>query len=209
MKSIKILGLALCAVLATSAFAAASALALPEYSKTKVKFTSTSGESILKTGGTTVTCKKDTDTGEITTSTESTSKVTFTECTGPFGASCNSPGAKSGVIETASLTSKLGYINKSKKEVGELLKPTSGTNFVTIECFGIKSETTGSVIGRITPVNTKSTKSTLSFKESGGKQEVTKFEGESGTNTLKAFGEEATETSTDEITTAEALEIKA
>jgi hypothetical protein len=209
MKRFRILGLALVAVFAMSAVAATAASALPEYSKFPVKFTGTSGTSVLKAGGTTVTCTSDTAEGTIATATTTTSKVTYTKCTGPFSAECKSPGAKGGEIKTAELTGTLGYLNKTKKEVGVLLKPKTGTNFVTIECFGIKTETTGSIIGQVTPVNTKSTKSKLVFATKEGKQALTKFEGESGTNVLKAFGSEATLETTEEITAAEELEIKA
>lgn len=170
MKSIKIMGLCLVAVFVTSAVAVAGASAAkPEfrYTGTNRTFTSTSGAGTLfAKNGAEVHCVSDTDTGEIA-SPSGTDKVenvvvTFSECTLKLLGktfTCQS-GSTAGLIDTNKLEGQLGYINKTNKEVGLVLKPQSpATVFAEFECVNgstkEKIAVNGEVIGKITPVNTE------------------------------------------------------
>jgi hypothetical protein len=76
-----------------------------------------------------------------------------------------------------------------------------------------RARASGEVIGEITPVNKKTKTFTLSFKQSKGKQAITKFEG-GATEILEsslnggAF-EQSGEETTDTLTLTEEAEIKA
>lgn len=210
MRSIKYAGAIVAAVLATSVVGVAGAsAALPEFS-TSGTFTGTSGAGKLETvGGSTVTCKKDKSSGSFSGKTVSNVKVTFEECEttlfGFFPVSCTN-------IVTKTLSGELGYINKSTKTVGLDLKPASGSELANTECGGVTIVVDGSVIGQITPTKTKTTKYTLTYTQSEGKQTIQKFEG-GPTDTLSASVgggafEEAGEETTESITATEG-EIKA
>jgi hypothetical protein len=84
-----------------------------------------------------------------------------------------------GFKTTTTLIGRLGYLNKTSKEVGLLLEPM-GSRVAKCESSIIGAgELTGSVLGKITPVNTLSKTLTLAFKQTKGVQEFEKFEGES------------------------------
>lgn len=211
MRIAKTLILGLVAAFALSAVAAASASAtLPEFSNYPVKFESKSGKSILEASKEKIECTKDTNKGEITGPKTDVVVVTFEGCTTASGlVECGTKGT----IKTNELESELGYINAANKEVGLSLKPkTSGGLFAEFECAGVKIKVKGSIIGKITPVNTLTSTFELVFKCVSGKQEIEKFEG-GLTDVLEVEKggklEEGCETSTDTITTATAGEIKA
>jgi hypothetical protein len=222
---IKMVGLALAAVFAMSAIAAASAsAALPELvnkeGKELVKkgFVSTSGTSVFETkSGEKVTCKADTDKGEITGPKTDKAKITFTGCEA-FGLKCNSKGAKAGEI-ILEVTSKYFYINKEKHEVGILLTLTAE---LTIECTAFqKLKVKGSTFCAVSPVNKLSTGGTITCKQTKGVQEPTELINEAGgkekapiTETkgegLKSFAfEQSGLTSTDTLTFEEEVELRA
>ncbi|HST33081.1 MAG TPA: hypothetical protein VLJ80_06120 [Solirubrobacteraceae bacterium] len=218
MKPLRLMGLTLIAacVMAGAASASASA-ALPEFLKTGPTLTGTSGASTLETkSGTKVTCTAGKNTGTITgVKTVSKIVVTFTGCKSS-GFACKTPTAASGELITTELTGTLGYTNTAKKEVGVKLAPTAGGKFIEFECVGgiIKVQVTGSVIGALTPVNTLSTKSTLTFKQTKGVQALTKFEGEKEESFLKTSigggaAEQSGQESTSALVTSEADEVKA
>jgi hypothetical protein len=217
MQRLKVVRLVLLAAFAVSIVSVASAsAALPEFTGPFPKtFTSTSGKGALETvGGKTVTCTSDTtDEGKITGEKTATAVVLFSGCKSGI-VSCNSPGQAAGVIDTVPLTGTLGYISKAEKRVGLLLVPTTGELFVEFECTGFaKSKVKGAVIGELTPVNKKTKTFTLAFKQTKGKQAITKFEG-GATEILEsslnggAF-EQAGEETTDTLTLTEEGEIKA
>jgi hypothetical protein len=81
-----------------------------------------------------------------------------------------------GEVVFKSLTGEIGYINKTKKEVGVDLKPESGSYLTEFECGELKLRLAGSVIGRISPINIMSKDTEFKFSGSGGKQEIEKFE---------------------------------
>lgn len=191
-----LLAVALCALAASAASASA---ALPEFSSTKISkgehvtFTDTSGESRLETAAhNPVICKASTSKGEITgPKTVGGATVTYTGCTQGV-ANCQNEGT--GVIKTNPLTGTLSYISESEKRVKETLKPESGTEFVKFKCGTVGVIVTGSVSGEAKPVNISQTTGELIFAKAGG---------------LVAFSEAATLTSTDKITFAEAVALKA
>ena len=170
---------ALCGLCALGGATSASA-ANPEFLPASGTFLSTSGVGQLQTsGGTKVGCTSDKDKGLIS-GPESVDNVlvTFHGCkTGIF--TCTSGTEPSGLITTKELSGLLGWINKSALTVGLDLAPTSGTEFVEFNCAGelVKVKVRGSVIGKVTPLNTKTTSGLLTYKQSGGVQELTKFEG--------------------------------
>lgn len=238
MKHLRILGLAVAAVLALSAVAASGAsAALPEFTGPFPKaFTSTSGKGTLETkAGRKVTCEADTNTGKITGAKSDEATVKFTGCkiekTG-VTLTCTSPGAKEGEI-VVEVLSTLVYIKEAApKEVGIVLKPKTGTTFVTFKCvgksiFGTVEESVtvrGEVIGVITPINTLTSTFTLAFKQTKGVQEPTEYENEkkekvkailetegvgTGTGSETWSFEQSGETTTDTLTTSETTEIKA
>lgn len=222
MTRVRMLGLALVAALAVTAVAVSSASAATCSTKPCFTgpypntFTSKSGAGTLETvGGTKVKCSSDsTEGGEITgEKTDKVKSVVFKGCESS-GFKCSTSGAASGEIKTSELESTLGYINKSTKEVGIELKPKGGGNFATFECTAfVKVTVKGSVIAVITPINTETTKYTLKFTQTKGKQTPQNLEGQSK-DTLEssvdggAFEESGEETS-DELTLAKTAKIEA
>ncbi len=185
-----------------------------------VDFTSTSGAGSLVAGSNKINCTKDTNEGE-TTSPKTIGKVlfAFTGCKLETSSECKSKGAKVEEIMTAKLKGALGYINKSTKLVGVKLEPESGSEYTEgeIECAGKKIKVTGSIIGRITPINTKSATSILTFTRSGTKQgvELIEIEGKDLTgiklqSSLNGgMAEEAAEETLDTITFKHEVELMA
>jgi hypothetical protein len=220
MKRVRTIGLALTAVLAICAISATAATAaLPEFS-TSGTFTSTSGAGTLETTSPheTVKCKSDTTNGTFT-SPKAVSKVevAFKGCKatvlGFIEVECKTSGASAEEIRTTALKGSLGYLNAAKKEAGLELEPES-TTFAAFECAGEKIEVKGHVICKLTPVNTKTSKLTLTCEQSGGVQKYTAFEGGPSSQILEtkvASGSfrQSAEEATDSITTSPEGEIEA
>lgn len=181
MKRMSIAGLSLLAALAIGAAATASAsAALPEFSGPFPKaFSGKGGTVAIETvGKVKATCTGSTTTGEVTGAKQGKTTLTLTGC-GAAGLTCASKGAKEGEIVSNVLNVTLGYINKALKEVGVDLKPAKGP-ITTFTCGPATIVVTGSVIGRITPVNKKVNAGkpfTLTFKQAKGKQKPNKLEG--------------------------------
>ena len=225
MKRIRVIGLALVAVLAISAVASATASAAkPEFVFAGIKkgLKGKSGAGTLETvSKEKVTCAKSTNGGEIEGGNGSKKVtgvvVTFTGCVSS-GFKCSTTGAAAGEIVTKSLSGELGYINKAAKTVGVDLAPTGGGEFVEFNCAGgiVKVKVKGSVIGQITPVNKKVLTTehfTLTFTQTSGKQAIEKFEGglkdtlETSKNGNPFEG--SAEAATAEVTGEETIEISA
>lgn len=187
MRYLKMLGLAGLAALAVMAIVGAGTAsasqpkAEPEGGTFPVEFSGTGGAGKLETvaEGTkvrTVNCEGNKSSGKISSATSATNvSVKFTGCTatGPFGIklACTSPGAASGEIVTSTLKGTLFYIKAGSSEVGIDLEPASGTQFAEFTCGGVqKIVVTGSVVGKLTPVNTLTNTFTLSFTQTAGKQ---------------------------------------
>jgi hypothetical protein len=173
MHRIKLVGLAILAVLALSAFASATASAEdPEFSPGAegTPFEGTSGKGTLTASGGTITCEKDTTKGELTTEHKlANATVDFSECSAfsIFGA--KSLEDKEGVI-LVKVNLHLCYINKAKKEVGVLTEVTSkdakeGKEVgIHVEVAGKLIEIKGDQVGQITPVNTATKEFNLTYK---------------------------------------------
>jgi len=194
-------------------------------------FVSAGGEKILKIEGAPesewIKCETVENTGELTGSQTDKVTITFKKCKTFFGlVTCTSTGAASGTIVTKDLNSRLVYINHTTKEVGLDLSPVTGNFTEEITCSSVKILVRGSVIGKITPTNTITTKFSLAFEVEAGKQKPSEYEKEepagSGTwvkvsDTLECSTNGGTswkpcteqEVTPDTITVSEAGEIKA
>jgi hypothetical protein len=181
MLRMRVMGLCLAAALSAGALAATSASALPEFSSPFSKtFTAKSAGSLFETvSGKKTKCTADTVTGEVTGPQSGTINFVFTGCA--FAKTpCNTPGAAPGVIATGPLEWRIGYINKANKEVGmDIFEPFGGP-FASYGCGSATFvKVTGSVIGRLTPINKKVIPAKvfkLKFKQTTGKQEVPALE---------------------------------
>jgi hypothetical protein len=125
-----------------------------------------------------VTCKSFADVGKHgSPTTEEKVVSTFKTCES-LKKKCLSPGQKAGTIVTKPLSGVLGYINKSKKEVGVALKAETGSVLAEFTCEGLEIETTGSVIGTVSPVDVFTKTENQVFQVNGsGFQAVKNFEG--------------------------------
>jgi hypothetical protein len=184
MKRASILGMCLAVVLAAGAMTAVGASAAPpEFSPPFPNaFHSTSKAMTLETAVSKlkVTCKKDTNKGEVTGPATALVTIAFTGCksTAVPGALCNSANGLPGEIVTERLLGVLGYtMIEPVKEVGLDLSTPTGGPMVVFFCGALKGEVFGSVIGRIAPLNKASKKLTLSFAQAAGHQAITHFLG--------------------------------
>jgi hypothetical protein len=215
----RIAGLCLVATFLTLIISVSEAsAALPEFrGPFPNKFASTSGKTTLETvTGLKVVCKKDTATGEVTGPKTDSVTITLIGCV-LNGIVCNTPGVAAGDIVTSPLFSTLGYINKAKKEVGDSLENPTGAPFAQFICgSGLTVTVTGSVIGRIKPINTlipppKHFK--IAFKQAAGKQKSPKLEGGPidvlGVSLNGGPSEEAGLSSTETLTFAAPTEVSA
>jgi hypothetical protein len=198
----KILGVACIAALVVSAVAVASASAAKpqfvlESGAFPVGFTSTSGESILKTtGGTEVVCSADTNTGKILNAKEDEVTVTFTGCHAFGFVACTTGSEPSGTIKTKLLKSFLVY-NTAKTKALDLLypatesfppaEPPSGGVVAEFSCLGQAVVVRGSVLGQFPTINTFLHSTSLNFvRLASGAQEFEEYVTEAGA-TRKAF----------------------
>ena len=103
------------------------------------------GGTVVDNEGLSVECTAETNTGEaVAKSNVGNVNVTFTGCTVFGSAPCESTGAASGEIKTSTLKGKLGYINKTAKEVGVLLEPAAHHgHFALFTCAGVVETTVG------------------------------------------------------------------
>jgi hypothetical protein len=206
MKRISIIGLVLVAGFATSAFSAvssASAVECPTGTSkpcivnnaneaVKGKITTTDNEiSTLETkAGTQVKCAANTSEGEAS-GVKKVKKVTvkFTGCQTTVIGTCNSPGEPAEHITTKALEGEIGYITEGKSEVGldlwaegrtesELKEHKFHKLLAEFSCVKLaNNKVEGSVIGLLTPNNTKGRAFKLSYKAGAnkGEQEIQKL----------------------------------
>jgi hypothetical protein len=180
---IKTLSVALAAVFVFGAIAAASASATqpkfePEGGAFPVTFEGSGGAGVLEvlpegTKKRTVSCTSNTSAGNLGDSTTVKEVVVkFKECStsGPFGEK-----VPCGEIVTTKLKGKLYYLTAGSSEVGVDFEPETAPEFAKFVCKNfLVNETltvTGSVVGKLTPVNTSTTKFTLKFNQTEGHQE--------------------------------------
>jgi hypothetical protein len=196
--------LALFATFALSAVAATAASAAPEFSKAKDTFTTSSGESVLKGTGLTVSCKKDSGTGEVTSKTTVVGTVKFEGCKGEI------LGGKCPETISSTLVGTLGEVNakEATSEVGLLFKAKEGA-FSEFKCGSITIKVEGSVAGEVTPTKTSSKTGKVIFALNGSAQKIKeiKIGGKTEKPSLKAFGLASTLQSNEENTFAEAIEV--
>jgi len=179
MLRLRNVGLAFVALVALSALvASAASAALPEFSPaTANKFSGSGGAGELTTlgGGISIKCSANTSNGEITGAKTANVDVHFTGCTA-LGFTSNSLGDASGVILTGSLPAELCYINAATKEVGVFI--SNANTHIEVPSLGVLIIVSGSIIGKVTPVNVKTTKFTFKFEQSAaGDQKVTECGG--------------------------------
>jgi hypothetical protein len=183
------LGVSLGAAFAACSIVASPSLAAPpEFSSPFPKgFHSTSKATTLETVGKfRVTCTAGTNKGEVTAPATAVLTMTFTGCTsgeGPSGGSCQN--ASGGEIVTEQLFGTLGYLNRKHTAVGvDLSNPTaSPTGGAMIRFFcgeDTSVEVSGSLIGKITPINKvvqPGGHMTLKFAQKAGHQAIKKLLG--------------------------------
>jgi hypothetical protein len=153
----------------TTITATIATAALPEFNKTKIKFTSLSGPGTLDVaGGNTIECESATDAGEISGPKTVTLQVDVRTCKifGLIGS--HSLGDPENTILIAA-TGTLCYLNKAKKEVGLVLTPT-GLLHIEAPVAAALALIKGTLIGRLTPVNTTTLRGELILTQSEGKQ---------------------------------------
>jgi hypothetical protein len=212
MSRFRIIACACLAAFALSAVAASSAsAALPEFSVIHVKFSTKGGAAKLSAAGEVVSCTESESKEAEITAAKKVAKVTihFKGC--KKGTETCQSAKVAGEIVTKTVNGEIGYIEKATKKVGtELKPPNAGEEFVKFKCGGgIETKVTGCALGENTPVNVLATEGKLIYREAGGKQQFTKFEG-GGACELKAFGFiGAVEVTESTITTEVADEIKA
>jgi hypothetical protein len=160
---------------------------------TSPKFTSSGSKTKLEgVGGAKVECKKSKGSGEYTGAKSLTESITFTGCTLPSKATCQSAGAAAGEISTSQLSGKLGFIQDQSGPSDELLVSvgvdlSNGSALVTAECGGASEPVTvtGSVIGAIGKLDSMTKTLKLTATQSAGKQSPESFE-EEAKDTLSA-----------------------
>jgi hypothetical protein len=220
MKIARLVGLTLVAVMALSLAVASAAFAEPLFLPVGATFTGTSGTATLESESLEkIKCTADTSSGEITTPhLVGGITVSFSGCKSisTAGAECTakSVGAAAGSIKTNLLHGVLGLIlPKTGSGVGLLLLPAEGKKFVTIESNKCTVETTasGNVVGEVTPIGVHTTKGELILKGAGGGHASIKdFDLSLGglvIPKLEAFGKEASEETTEELTWSTPVEV--
>ena len=229
--------MALVAVFAVSALAAASAAAQPEFvtATFPVKFSAKGGPGTLETKtGLKVTCSSSKATGSIETAVKVGQVfVEFEGCkttvTG-INLTCG-PGGTITSLELAAVVWLEPGTQKTTKEPVIVLTPAAfkepgpDVNFAKFTCENtakfkeVLTVQGGSLIGKISPKNTKTKKFNLTFNQTGGVQELLKLESAGGTVTPKILETKGEETlifgftqsgvqGTVEIETAAAVELK-
>jgi hypothetical protein len=182
--------LALALVSALSAIAVASAsAALPEFTGTFPNaFEMSGGAATFENVPLTlrVTCQSYNIRGEITSSTAATVSVgSFKECSSAAAGTCTSTGAVAGEIKTTALPIAPVYIVKATKEVGLVFNyegtgfpPPVPLTFATFTCGGVQNiKIQRAVVGKITPINTKTKTFTVTLAQHNGRQIPEGFEG--------------------------------
>ncbi len=188
------------AMLVASMVVSASAQALPEWQKEgkalteALSFKSHGSTGQFEDGAVHISWTSVSGKGSFKGSNEiSGASLTFGSSwiTGSGECSAHSPGAAAGEIKTHELDGSIGYLEKTGKIVGALLKPASGTTVTEIEgsCLPGKVTVTGSVIGKIiSELNTPVASVNVKFAIRSSAQEYTHFEKEETEHTLLFSG---------------------
>jgi hypothetical protein len=132
-----------------------------------VTFTGTSGHTQFNiAGGGSYTCTSDHVSGTKSNKTTKTIKVKLTGCVSTefFGASCNSPGQASGIVETGVMVAHNVYLTDSKTTPGILLTPPTGGVFAEFTCGFVTVKITGNgLIGHISSPKCGETSKTMTL----------------------------------------------
>jgi hypothetical protein len=155
----------------------------------KKAYTSESGTSTIETvAGSELKCTTpDSGSGEASTDSSGTAKLTLTGCGSEWG-KCHTPSAAEGTV-VLSANYELAYTNGDADEVGLLLKLTEATIECGKNCAGKPVETLklrGTGIGATKPINEEVAppdKFTIKFSQTKGVQELTEYEKEEGKKT--------------------------
>jgi hypothetical protein len=182
MKLLKVVRLGLAAGITVPLVLSASASAsLPEFSGPfpKAFKTKTGAITIETVNKVKARCKAGTGEGEVTGPTSGKLTARFTGCE-VLNFLCTSKGAAPGEIVANPLSVTLGYINSAKKEVGLAEEAATSGPLAEAMCGPVHVVETGSLIGRITPLNRKVLAGRpvkVKFAQAKGKQKPTKLEG--------------------------------
>jgi hypothetical protein len=210
MRTIRILGLCLVAVLTIGVVASPAAWAKPEFLEKngkeliKKKFTFSGGEGKMYIGSRPIKCKKEEGSGEVVTKEENKKvakvKITFKECSMENASkeTCKpkSKGGTEGKIETNELKGELGEVanTEAESEVGLKFEPASGKVYVTLEGKCLPSSPApieGSLICEVKPVGTLAKEGKLVCAMASEKQKIRQFKGETAIHELEGFGLES------------------
>jgi hypothetical protein len=188
MKQFKAIGVAVIAACVMSVVGVATASAAQITYTGTGGFTITSAEGTLETvGGLAITCTSDKGSGKLAASPakSATLTVTFEGCA-TAGKKCQTGTDGSGVIKTNELTATIVDLTGGTT-VGTVLKPTTGTAFVgSTKCGTVAFAAEGAVVGKLTPVGTKTKTLTDAFVQTAGVQSIQTWVGETTKNHLKA-----------------------
>jgi hypothetical protein len=171
MHRIRLMGLALIAVLALGALVATAAMAeKPEFSPSeKNAFTAVGGKAKFeqKGGIAPVSAEKSTGKGEVTNAKEGTFDELYENTTAPLSGKCTGLEDKTVGSVLAKGGFKIGYLDKAKTKVGVAFKLSSPIHF---ECEKTVTLVTveGAAIGEITPINTLTNVFTVVLTQTGG-----------------------------------------
>jgi hypothetical protein len=205
-----LIALALSASIVVTASAAAAEL--PEFT-VESGFTGTSGKVTLESkGGIKATCVGSSIEGTALSKRHGTFALTETECSTLGGAvKCTTSGHAAGTIF---VSGEWSFATKAEKEEAFLRLTISGAAF---SCGETAEEIKGSILAKITPLSTKTTKFELLAKETKGKPEFTEYFNDSGEKRSAqlllsskggGFEEAGSEFASDKLTTAKETELK-
>jgi len=222
MKIARLAGLTVIAVLAIGLITAGAASALPEFSATGVKLSSTSGVSTLSASGNVVTCEKDAFESEVVTkSLVGPFRVHFLNCksASPKGTGCTVKSTNTttpGLILTNTLHGFLVLLELTggAHRTALLALPIGSKEFVTLAGNACTETTkvTGQVEGLATPLKSKQTTGKVILTETEQKMELGReYEGvgigKGEYVGLSAFGVSAFEETEESVVYASAIEI--
>ena len=189
----RVLGILTAATAALAVGAGSASAALPELAAPPgMPFTAVSKAALLETATKVkIKCTADTAKGEVLGPKLVTMTIAFTGCTSSEvpGVLCNSPNGVPGEVATMPLIGQLGYIKvEPPVEVGmDLSDPAAGL-ITTVICGPSVDRITGSVIGRVTPLNKPTKKLAVKFTQKVGIQNPTHLFGEPVDILQSSFG---------------------
>src|SRR5215203_1181394 len=167
----------------------------PASGSTTITFTSHGGTAELRTtSGQRVHCTGNSGSGHYENTTTGTIELTFSTCTGPFGAHCTTSGQAAGTIKTTKLPfHNIALEPADKTKIGVLItSATGGTHFASFSCLGINTAVTGNgIIGEVTAPKcgeSKNTGTLVFAANSAGHQKWTQVTTSGTIYDLTSFG---------------------